>query len=192
MFKKIVISTLVIILLGAVVVGAVDIYNGNSSLEIPKISLSANAAGRSDEGGWNQSRGNGQGQGQSRGQGGGQGQGQNNGTGTPQAMVDKEWVTVSGSVVGIGRNITVDTAEMGQLAVEIGPPWFAAEQAVTFNAGDAVTLVGFAAEGGKFQAGEITNDTTGATLYLRDPNGRPLWAGRGGQGGGQGQGGNGF
>ena len=40
-----------------------------------------------------------------------------------------------------------------------------------------------------FQAGQITNETSGQTLMLRDPNGRPLWAGRGqGGGGGAGQG----
>jgi hypothetical protein len=119
----------------------------------------------------------------------GQGQGQGNGSGVPQAMVNKEWITVSGTIAGIGRNVTVDTAEMGQITIEMGPPWFAAEQAVVFNIGDAVTFMGFSAGSGKFQAGEITNDTTGQTLHLRDPNGRPLWAGRGGQGqGGGGQG----
>jgi len=297
MFKKIVISTLVIILLGAVIIGAYDIYNGNSSLEMPEVSLAANAVGGGGNGGWSQGQGNGQGmmggQGQGRGQGMGGGQpqaqmeqhewitlegtvasveaqsltvdtteqgqrmlelgpagfadqqgvafnpgdavtvqgfdengmfhagqiandatgeslqlrdpngrplwagrdgqgqgeqGQGNGSGIPQAMVDKEWITVSGTIADVGRGVTVDTVEMGQLIVQMGPPWFADEQAVTFNIGDVVTLTGFATEGGNFQAGEITNDTTGETLHLRDPNGRPLWAGRGGQGQGGGQG----
>ena len=52
--------------------------------------------------------------------------------------------------------------------------------------GDTVTVLGFD-ENGNFQAGQITNESTGEILLLRDPNGRPLWAGRG-QGGGQGQG----
>jgi len=302
MFKKIVISTLVVILLGAVVIGAYDIYNGNSSLEMPEISLAANAAGGGGNGGWSQGQGNGQGQ--SRGRGGqgqgtaqnqsqgqmmpqewttvqgtvasvdaqtmvvdtaeqgqltlelgpagfaeqqgiafapgeevtvqgfdesgmfhaaeitqmtsgqslqlrdpngrplwaGQGQGgqgqsggqsQGNGSGEPQAMVDKEWITLSGTVNSqTQQGLVVDTAEMGQLTLQMGPPWFAGEQGITFNSGDTVTVLGFTGEGATFQAGAITNDTTGATLQLRDPNGRPLWAGRGGQGGGgQGQGG---
>jgi len=111
------------------------------------------------------------------------GQGQGNGSGVPQAMVDKEWTTLSGTVDSqTQQGLVVDTAEMGQLMLQMGPPWFAAGQGVTFNPGDAVSIVGFAGEGSTFQAGAITNETTGATLQLRDPNGRPLWAGRGGQG----------
>jgi hypothetical protein len=99
-------------------------------------------------------------------------------------MIGREWITLSGTVISVDRDITVDTVEMDQITLQIGPPWFASQQAVTFSPGDAVTILGFAGEGRMFQAGEITNDTTGATLQLRDPNGRPLWAGRGG--GGQG------
>ena len=291
MFKKIVISTLVIILLGAVVVGAYDIYNGSSSLEMPEVSLAANAADGQEPGsGQGQSRGQGQGQGrqgqemtqpQLQGQmaqqqwttlqgtvaavdaqsmvvdtteqgqltlelgpagfaeqqgvafapgdevtvqgfdesgmfhaaqitqmASGQSlqlrdpngrplwagpeqsdQGQGNGSGEPQAMVNREWSTLSGTVNSqTQQGLVVDTTEMGQLVLQMGPPWFAAEQGVTFTPGDRVTIVGFAGEGSTFQAGEITNETTGQKLLLRDPNGRPLWAGRGGQGGGGGQG----
>lgn len=78
---------------------------------------------------------------------------------------------------------------MGQLTVQLGPPGFASQQGLRFNPGDAVTLIGFSGENGMFQAGQITNDTSGQMLLLRDPNGRPLWAGRGqGGGGGAGQG----
>jgi hypothetical protein len=56
--------------------------------------------------------------------------------------------------------------------------------------GDIVVVVGFY-EGTQFNAGDITQVSTGLRLMLRDPNGRPLWAGPGnanGQGGqGQGQ-----
>ena len=291
MFKKIVISTLVVILLGAVVIGAYDIYHGNSSLEMPEFSLAANAAGGGGNGGWSQAQGNGQGRGQ-RGQGVGQnqsqqgpmtphtwttlqgtvasveaqtmvvdtgemgqltldlgpagfaeqqgvvftpgdqvtvqgfdesgmfhaaeitqiasgqnlqlrdpngrplwagqgqgGQGQGNGSGEPQALVNKEWITLNGTVNSqTQQGLVVDTAEMGQLTLQMGPPWFAADQGVVFNPGDTVTVLGFTGEGATFQAGAVTNETTGTTLQLRDPNGRPLWAGRGGQGGGQGQG----
>ena len=55
MFKKIVISTLVIILLSAVAVGTYDVATGASTLEIPEVNLSVNAMG--------QGQGQGQGQG---------------------------------------------------------------------------------------------------------------------------------
>jgi hypothetical protein len=120
----------------------------------------------------------------------GQGQGgQGNGTGVSQAMADREWTTLSGTVNSqTQQGLVVDTAEMGRITLQMGPPWFSADQDITFNPGDAVSIVGFVGEGNTFQAGEVTNETTGQTLHLRDPNGRPLWAGRGGQDGGQGQG----
>jgi len=43
-----------------------------------------------------------------------------------------------------------------------------------------------------FMAGDITQVSTGLRVMLRDPNGRPLWAGPGNSGGnGGGSGGNG-
>jgi hypothetical protein len=120
---------------------------------------------------------------------GGQGQGNGNGSGEPQAMVNKEWITLSGTVNALTQQgLVVDTAEMGQFTLQMGPPWFATDQGVTFNPGDIVSIIGLSHDGNTFQAGEITNETTGQKLLLRDPNGRPLWAGRGGQGGGGGQG----
>lgn len=87
------------------------------------------------------------------------------------------------------QTLTIDTAERGRLDLWLGRVGYASQQGVTFNAGESVTILGFDAPNGQFQAGEITNDATGQTLYLRDPNGRPLWAGQGqGQGGGQGNG----
>ncbi len=81
------------------------------------------------------------------------------------------------------QTLTVDTTERGRLDLWLGRVGFAGQQGITFTAGDTVTVLGFDAPNGQFQAGEITNSTTGQTLYLRDPNGRPLWAGQGqGQG----------
>lgn len=185
MFKKIVISTLVVILLGAVVIGAYDIYSGNSSLEMPDITLAANAAGGSGNGGGSQGQGNGQGRGQGTMDGQGHGQGMEGEQ--PQAqMVQHEWITLEGTVASVdAQSLTVDTAEQGQLALELGPAGFAEQQGVTFSPGDAITVQGFD-ESGMFHAGQITNDATGESLQLRDPNGRPLWAGQGGQGQGGG------
>jgi hypothetical protein len=192
MMKKIIISTLLIILLSAVAVGAYDAYQGNSTLKLSAANLSPDNSGSwsQDPGsGWGRDRGQGPGMvGQGQGQNGrgrwGQGnqQGPAHDSGMPQAMIGREWITLSGTVISVDRGMTVDTAEMGQITLQVGPPWFASQQAVTFTPGDAVTILGFAGEGRMFQAGEITNDTTGVTLHLRDPNGRPLWAGRGGRG----------
>jgi len=176
MIKKSIIIALAVFLVGTVSVGAYDVYQGNSSLNLPDFSL-----GQANQNqGWGQGQQQGRGQGQSQGQEQGQGRGYGDGSGIPQAMANAEWVTLTGSIVSIDqRGMTVDTVEMGQLNLEMGPPWFAGEQGITFNPGDPVTIVGFEGEDSLFQAGQITNDTTGETLLLRDPNGRPLWAGRG-------------
>jgi hypothetical protein len=193
MLKKIIISTLVIILLGAVVVGAIDAYRGNSTLQLPEVSAQANPLG------WGQGQGQGQGMGQGRGQGRGMGQGQGMRNQSQAQMIEHEWTTLQGTVDSVDpQSMVVDTAEQGQLTLALGPVGFAEQQDVTFNPGDTVTVLGFD-EGGMFHAGEITNDTTGEILQLRDPNGRPLWAGQGqggqmvaqapgGQGRGRGQG----
>ena len=210
MIKRVIIAALILVLVGAVGVGAYDAYQGNSSLDLGVDDLfsSSQAQGRGPGQGQGQSRGHGQGegpgqgqrqgsgqsqgaQGRGQGQGGGQGQGQGNAAGQPQAA-QHDWITLAGEVVSANeQSLTVSTAEMGQLTVQLGPPGFASQQGAIFNPGDAVTLLGFSGENAMFQAGQITNDTSGQMLLLRDPNGRPLWAGRGrggGDGAGQGRG----
>ena len=196
MIKSILIGILVVILLGAVAVGFYDSARGASSFSLPQWN-----SGQSQSQGYGQGNGPGsgigpgqQGQGNGQRQGGGRGNGQGQGQGTP---IEHTWVTLQGTVSSFDgqQTLTVDTTERGRLDLWLGPVGYAEQQGVTFNSGDAVTILGFDAPNGQFQAGEITNDTTGATLYLRDPNGRPLWAGQGngqsqgrGQGNGQGQG----
>jgi hypothetical protein len=197
MIKNILLALLVVILLGAVVVGFYDSVRGASYF-----SLLAWNSGQLQGQGQGGGQGNGQGNGQEQGQGGGQGQGQGGGNGQGQGQgggngqsqgtpVQHTWVTLQGTVTAFDgqQTLTVDTAERGQLNLWLGRVGYASQQGVTFNSGDAVTILGFDGTNGQFQAGEITNDATGQTLYLRDPNGRPLWAGQGqGQGRSQGSG----
>jgi len=194
MIKKIVVIALIIVVLAGVGVGIYDTYQGNSALRLSSLNpLQSSLA-------WAQGQGRGQGQGQGqwagpeqgRGQGRGQGQGQGWGQGQGQpgqsnagaTLVQHEWLTVKGTAVTFDQQqgLVVDTVEQGQLTLPLGPVGFAGQQEVAFNPSDSVTIQGFAGEQGTFVAGQITNGATGATLLLRDPNGRPLWAGRG-QGG---------
>ncbi len=120
------------------------------------------------------------------------GGGGGSGTPQPQAQVD-EWITLEGIVTAVGRNsLTVQATTGDTLVIQMGRPGFAASQGITFRAGDEVIVVGFY-QGTQFNAGDITQVSTGLRLMLRDPNGRPLWAGPGnGNGqGGSGQGGQG-
>ena len=111
----------------------------------------------------------------------------------PQAQVQvDEWITISGTLMAFqGGNMTISTSDGALLSFQTGQPRFFADQGVTFRVGDAVVVVGYY-ENGQFMAGDITQTSTGLRVFLRDPNGRPLWAGPGsgnGKGGGGGKGG---
>lgn len=112
----------------------------------------------------------------------------------PQAQVD-EWITLEGTLMAFqGGNMTMSTADGSIVSFQTGQPRFFAEQGITLQVGDAIRVLGFY-QGDQFSAGEITQLSTGLRVMLRDPNGRPLWAGPGGNGnggnGGNGGGGNG-
>ncbi len=109
-------------------------------------------------------------------------------SGESQMQVD-EWITIEGNLMSFqGGNMTMSTAEGEILSFKTGQPRFFSDQGVTFQVGDEIVVVGFY-QGAEFQAGDITQVSTGLRVMLRDPNGRPLWAGAGnGGGGGNGKG----
>ncbi len=101
----------------------------------------------------------------------------------PQASVD-EWVTLEGTITAINRsNITMTLADGTSLTFQAGQPSFFTSQGVTLQVGDAISVLGFY-QNDQFMAGEIVQTATGLRVMLRDPNGRPLWAGPGGSGSG--------
>jgi len=120
------------------------------------------------------------------------GNGQNNGQSdgehipNPQAQVD-EWVTINGSLIAFqGGTMTLSTAEGDLISFSTGQPRFFANQGVALQVGEDLVVVGYE-DNGQFVAGEITQVSTGLRVMLRDPNGRPLWAGPGnGNGNGNG------
>jgi hypothetical protein len=121
--------------------------------------------------------GGGQGQGNT---GGGQGQGNLSGdqAGMGQAQVD-EWLTLEAVVTGVDSAALAVSADNGEEIVLDGRPWrYLLEQGFQVAVGDRVKLVGFY-ENGSFEAGAVTNLSTGQQVLIRDENGRPLWAGRG-------------
>jgi hypothetical protein len=123
---------------------------------------------------------------------GGQGRAEapSDGTGTGQAEVG-EWLTIQGAVVSVdGNTLIVQSATGQEIVVENRAWWFAQEHGFSAEAGDQVALLGFyedgdpvASSGSRFEAGEISNVTTGETVLIREISGRPLWAGRGRRGG---------
>jgi hypothetical protein len=106
----------------------------------------------------------------------------------PQAQVD-EWITLEGTLIALNRsNFTLQTTAGEQITFQAGQPRFFESQGVTLAVGDEVIVVGFW-QGTQFSAGDITRVATGQRVMLRDPNGRPLWAGPGNSNG-NGNGGN--
>jgi hypothetical protein len=104
----------------------------------------------------------------------------------PQASVD-EWITLTGTLTAIANGqMTIQLADGQLVSFQTGQPRFFQSQGVTFNLGEQVEVVGFYTDG-SFSAGDITQLSTGIRVFLRDPNGRPLWAGPGnGNGAGNG------
>ncbi len=111
-----------------------------------------------------------------RGQNGEQGDGDH--IPEPKAQPD-EWVTITGTLMSFqGGSMTLATPEGTLLSFQSGQPRFMANQGVTFQVGEELSILGFY-ENDQFMAGEITQTATGTRVMLRDPNGRPLWAGPG-------------
>jgi hypothetical protein len=195
MLKKIVLGTLLVVLIGILVVGAV-IRTMDKTERVAEASgrgygrnnaeAGTYAAGGSTgltTGGSGQGRG-GYAQDGNRGGYGGRGREDAPGdqTGTGQANVE-EWLTLQGTVVSVDADVlVVQTVSGEQVTMENRPWWFAQEQGFSAQVGDQVTLIGFY-EDDRFEVGQIDDITKGQTVLVRDENGRPLWAGRGRRGG---------
>lgn len=111
----------------------------------------------------------------------------NNGNDTGESQVTaEEWVTLSGVVLAsTNGSVTMRTDDGQDLILQLGQPAFQTTQNVTLAVNDEIAALGFW-QGEQFQVGEITNVATGERLMLRDPNGRPLWAGPGRNGNAEG------
>jgi hypothetical protein len=124
----------------------------------------------------------------SQGYRGGQGattpQGSAGANGVPQTQAGvEEWLTLTGVVSGVDQtSLTLTTGDGQTLTLELGQPRFWTSQGVELQTGDAIEVLGFEADEGDglvFQATTITRLSDGATVQLRDADGRPLWSGRG-------------
>ena len=103
------------------------------------------------------------------------------GGGIGQAEV-KGWQEITGNVLSIDTAALIVRTTGGEEIEVTGRSWrFAQEQGFTAHADDKLTLVGFY-EGDEFEVGLIDDLSSGQSVALRDENGRPMWAGRGGRG----------
>jgi len=82
-----------------------------------------------------------------------------------------------------GVHLVLKTDKGETIPVHLGPEWYIDKQEITFKPGDKVQIRGSRItfeDKPAIIAAEVTKD--GRTLQLRDSNGVPVWAGRGGRG----------
>ena len=192
MLKKVLVGGFLLIMIGALVVGGISLFNqseeahawqGSGRDERNVVARGAdNPVVPSDQG-----RGQG---GQGRGAysrtdevvpGGGDGRGQGQGSSQashvePQAEV-ADWQTVEGVVVET-TELVIETADGQAVKVGLGPSQYRESQGFALQVGDTVRVSGYP-EDGEFKAGQVENLDTGESIVLRDTNGRPMWAGQG-------------
>ncbi len=172
MLKKIVVGVALLGLSGALVAGAI---NRTADRTVASAGSARRAVAEDAEApayrgqGYNRSRGQ-------EGETGGAGEG-------GQAVAGGAWIELAGRAEQVGGDALVVTlADGGLLSVE-GRAWtFAQEQGFSCLAGDPLLLRGFY-EGESFEVGHLENLSRGQAVALREEGGRPLWAGRGWQGG---------
>ncbi len=175
MFKKILVGTFVVGLIGILVVGALNRTNAQAGDQVR-----GQGWGNGNTVTEHTATGGGQGRGQ-----GGPGWGQQDAAGAQleagQALAQE---TVRGTVVSVDQNVlVVKTAAGAQVTVENRPWLFALESAFTAQVGDQVTLSGYD-QNGVFEVARIDNASNGKSVVLRDESGRPGWSGRGRRAGG--------
>ena len=141
--------------------------NGGSDLESP----AQGADGRSEA-----TQGQGAlGGGAFGGAGASDGRGQGQGRGENATVRTVEWETLTGKVIAVDSEVTIQTAE-GQVLVGMGQSAY--WEGFGVKVGDEITVRGFH-EDGEFKAGTVENLATGETVVLRDETGRPMWSGQG-------------
>ncbi len=101
-------------------------------------------------------------------------------TGKGVAVGSDNWIQLTGTVTGIDPGLLQVRLEDGSL-LEMSRRawWFAQDQGFSASVGDQLNLTGFI-EGDEFETAELENLTTGFSVAIRDENGKPLWAGKGG------------
>jgi len=171
MFKKIIVSAILVGLIAILAVGAI---NRTQAKAYNETGFRQEVEGRVA-------------------QGGGQGWGASNRTqsqdglnaetfGEGQAQIS-ELVELTGQVTSVDSALLLVSAASGETVEIANRAWsFAQEQGFTPQVGDTLALTGFYETDGRLEVSQIENLTSGETLALRDENGRPMWAGRGRRG----------
>lgn len=183
MLSKILTGGFILIMVGAVVAGAIAVFGpsaeahgGPKATEYgsrPGQGLGPGAQGQ----GLGQDQGQGQGFGQGQGRGQGRGQGQGRAEGVQSSVTPLNTETIEGIVVETNE-LVVESASGKTLTVGLGPSTYRESKGFVLEPGETVRVSGYW-EDDEFKAIQLENLTTGQSIVLRDATGRPMWAGQG-------------
>lgn len=86
-------------------------------------------------------------------------------------------ILLSGVVTRIEENLLGITTDDGSFVeAMLGPPWFWSENGIALAPGDQIELEGFESAD-HMEVNWLANRTTGQTIELRTPEGKPIWSG---------------
>jgi len=199
MFKKVLAGGFLLIMIGAVIVGAITLF---AQADEAEACIGSNNRGQGSiaRQGIDGRRGQGAGQGRGRenteagisqndfrestpqgGYGQSQGLGRAQGTGSETLAAETDQQTIEGVVMET-TELVIETPSGEIVQVGLGPSHYRDAQGFALAVGIKVQVSGYW-EDGEFKASHITNLDTGDSITLRDASGRPMWAGQGrGQG----------
>ena len=88
----------------------------------------------------------------------------------PAILIRGEVVTNEGNV------LTLLSADGTLVEAMLGPPWFWSENGIPLNPDDQIELEGFESPD-HMEVNWLVNQTSGQTIQLRTPEGKPVWGG---------------
>jgi hypothetical protein len=199
MFKKVLAGGFLLIMVGAVIAGAITLF---AQADKADACVGSNNRGQDSVARQGIDGRGGQGAGQGRGReyteadisqngfrengpqdGYGQGLGRGRSTGPESLAAETDRQTIEGVVMET-TELAIETPSGEIVQVGLGPSHYRDAQGFALAVGVKVQVSGYW-EDGEFKASHVTNLDTGDSITLRDASGRPMWAG---QGRGQGRG----
>lgn len=108
----------------------------------------------------------------------GRGQGKGQQASAEHQMQAGDGVEYEGTLVETGQHLVLETEDGQMIEMGIGPSTYFETLDFALSVGDQISATGFH-EDGEFKVQNLTNQTTGQSVALRDSTGRPAWAGQG-------------
>ncbi len=164
MFKKIILWTIYVLIVGLLVFGAANRTSAKTDQGILFGNLDEIIDGRG-QGNFSASSS--------------EGFGEIEADGHEEILVAQDWISLSGQIIAVGvEALEIQTGTAGILEIEGRPLRFAQELGYVPGEGNEVVVQGFY-ENGEFEVATIEDLATDQIFQLRDEYGKPMWGGGG-------------